>query len=217
MKIAGAVFDLDGTLVASETIYLRAWQEAARETGEVMPDALYIELMGFNRADTILRLGALWHSVSRATRFVDASQDRYDRLVAEEGHRLRPGIPELLDVLATRGIPLAVATSSARRLAEVTLAEVGLTPRFVALVGGDEVTRGKPDPEIYRTAVARLGIAPAACLAFEDTAIGAASAAGAGLEVVLVPELPLGLPAMQFPVRRFDDHRSTAAWVAAGI
>lgn len=204
MNNVGVIFDLDGTLIASETVYLAAWRAAAREVGERFTDELYVQLMGFNCADTIERLGHA--STARATEFVDLAQHHYERDSGANGHALRAGIRELVDEFAGRGMPLAVATSTRRSLAEATLETTGLSGYFRAVVGGDEVARGKPDPEIYLTAAERLGISPAQSLAFEDTSVGADAAFGAGLTVVLVPELPSIKVAPRERVHLFGNH-----------
>ncbi len=183
---------MDGTLIASERSYLRAWHQAARDTGVKMTNELYVGLMGLNRADTISRLSAMEGSDSKAESFVDASVREYDRLVADEGHALRPGVTILLDHLAAKNRPLAVATSCHRRLALQTLRDTGLARYFKAVLTGDEVEHGKPDPEIYLSAAAKLGIEARHCVAFEDSYLGTTSALGAGMKVVFIPELENG-------------------------
>jgi len=110
MSYSGVIFDLDGTLIKSEINYLRAWRRAAFKIGVKVTFDLYVELMGLNRIDTIIRLTGLWGSSSKATCVVDESQRQYDGLVAAEGLVLRPGIETLLEHLAAKNRALAVAT-----------------------------------------------------------------------------------------------------------
>jgi len=189
MSYSGVIFDLDGTLIKSELNYLRAWRRAAYKTGVKVSFDLYVGLMGLNRIDTIIKLTGIWRSSSKATCFVDESQRQYDRFVAAEGHILRPGIETLLDHLVAKNRPLAVATSCHRSLALQTLRDTGLARYFKSVVAGDEVTHGKPDPEIYLSAAESLGIEARNCLAFEDSSQGTTSALRAGMKVVLIPEL----------------------------
>jgi HAD superfamily hydrolase (TIGR01509 family) len=105
----------------------------------------------------------------------------------------RPGAQDLLSALGFCGVPCALVTMSYRRLADAVLA--GLPPRtFAAVVSGDDVARGKPHPEPYLTAAARLGVPPSACLAIEDSPTGIASAQAAGVPVLAVP-LQVPIPA----------------------
>ncbi|MBP6788321.1 MAG: HAD-IA family hydrolase, partial [Candidatus Promineofilum sp.] len=101
----------------------------------------------------------------------------------------------LLDEIEQRGLPWAVATSTPRAVAEIILGQLGVVGRYTALAAGDEVAHGKPAPDIFLLAAARLGVTPAACLALEDSAAGCAAAVAAGMRVVAVPtELTYGEP-----------------------
>ena len=111
----------------------------------------------------------------------------HHQLVASGPVATRPGALELIAWLEERGIPRAIATSSIRSDAERTLGPV-LT-RFNAIVTGDQVTRGKPDPEIYLRAAHELGIEPSACAALEDSEPGIAAAHAAGMQAMMVPDL----------------------------
>lgn len=205
-RFRGAVFDMDGTLVSSESLYREAWRRAAQETELAMTDADYDRMMGLNRQDTLVMLSGLWAAPATAERYLAATERHYDELAATRGHQVRDGIPHLLRTLRTRQVPLAVATSSHRALAESTLNAVGLREFFVALVAGEEVCRGKPDPEIFATAAERLGVPAAECVAFEDSAAGAASAAAAGMTVVLIPESGFAAPPSLPGVRLYRHH-----------
>lgn len=216
MNPQGVIFDLDGTLVASETIYRDAWRLAARDLAVEMPDELYARLIGLNRQDTIGQLAEIWTEYPKAERFVDRSQHHYDSLVLRQGHVLRPGVRALLDHLVRQNIPLAVATSSARQLALDTLAAVSLCDYFQAVVGGDEIANGKPHPEIYLKAATHLGREPATCVAFEDSVTGATAALRAGMTVVFVPELHTPAHDQLTSVIRVPDHAAAVEWLSQG-
>ena len=206
MNPEGVIFDLDGTLVASEHVYREAWRQAAREMKIDLTDEVYARLIGLNRQDTITGLAEIWSARTRADVFVDLSQRHYDGLVAQAGHVLRPGVRHLLDHLAGQKKRLAVATSSARQLALETLAATKLSDYFHVVVAGDEVAQGKPDPEVYLTAATRLGCNPKACVAFEDSVTGATAALRAGMTVVFIPELRTPAQDQLSPVIRLDAH-----------
>ena len=111
------------------------------------------------------------------------------RSSTREGIALKPGLLDLLDWLEARRIPKAVATSTRRDRAQAKLARTALLPRFVALVGGDEVARGKPEPDIFLAAAARLGEAAQHCLVLEDSEPGVRAALAAGMTPIMVPDL----------------------------
>ena len=108
-------------------------------------------------------------------------------MVAEYGLPVRPGIRELLGELMNREIPAAVASSSDRCEIDGFLKVSELHNCFAVIASGDEVTRSKPDPEIYLLAARRLGVDPRRCIAIEDTGRGVAAAAGAGMRVIMTP------------------------------
>jgi HAD superfamily hydrolase (TIGR01509 family) len=118
----------------------------------------------------------------------------FEEYVDKHGVPLKPGVTELLGDLSARNVPLAVATSTRRIRARELLQQTGLAAYFRALVGGDEVPRGKPAPDIYLEAVRRLGINPKVSFALEDSHAGVRAAHAAGLNVLMVPDL---LPATE--------------------
>jgi HAD superfamily hydrolase (TIGR01509 family) len=117
-------------------------------------------------------------------------EELLDRVVVAVEHHVpwRPGVLELLAELADVGVPCALVTMSYTRLAAAVARHLP-AGTFGAIVTGDEVRHGKPDPEAYLTASARLGIAPVDCLAIEDSPAGVASAEAAGIPVVAVPHV----------------------------
>jgi HAD superfamily hydrolase (TIGR01509 family) len=119
-----------------------------------------------------------------------------------------PGLFALLDHLGRRTLPLAVATSSRRSYAEQLLTRHGLRDRFAFILAAEDVTRGKPDPEIYRLAAERFGVPAESMLVLEDSPAGLAAARGAGSIAVGVPHehSPAeNLTAADLVVPRLDD------------
>jgi HAD superfamily hydrolase (TIGR01509 family) len=183
------IFDMDGLMVDTERIARIAWQKACRDAGYPMSDAVFALMIGRSKRDsgdlmrTILGPGFDFERMHAATGIL------FEQIVAREGLPLKPGVRELLDDLAARKIPLAVATSTRNPVAEQRLEQIGLRKYFSALVTGDQVTRGKPEPDIYLKAVRELGADPASTYALEDSHAGVRSAHGAGLRVIMVPDL----------------------------
>ncbi|MGE3809880.1 MAG: HAD family hydrolase, partial [Gemmataceae bacterium] len=102
---------------------------------------------------------------------------------------IKPGAADLLAYLTQHDIPVGLATSSDRRDAEAHLERAGMLPHFKAMVTGEQVKQGKPDPEIYLTAAAALAVDPKDCLALEDSFSGVRSARGAGMQCLMIPDL----------------------------
>ena len=98
----------------------------------------------------------------------------------------RPGVRQLIDACSQRNLPKAVASSSLRSWVNLKLETLGFQDSFDVVLGGDDVTRGKPEPDIYLLAAERLNIPPAKCIAIEDSPVGIAAAVSAGIFTVAV-------------------------------
>jgi HAD superfamily hydrolase (TIGR01509 family) len=125
--------------------------------------------------------------------------------VAAGGLEMKLGVLELLDLLDRRGIRYAVATSSGRARTLHHLEIVGIVQRFAHIVTRDDETQGKPHPEPYLTAAARLGVLPEACLALEDSYNGVRAAHAAGMRVIMVPDLLHATDEMRGTAHRIVD------------
>lgn len=176
--LSAVLWDMDGTLIDSEPLWLKAEQAMLRRFGlEMSPETskLMIGSGLWQAAEHFRELGVPMSAddiVAEWVAHVGAAVDR-------EGVIWRPGARELLGSLRTAGIPCALVTMSVRSLAERT---ASLLPEgsFSAIVAGDEVEHPKPHPEPYLLGAAALGVPVADCLAFEDSATGLRSAAASG-------------------------------------
>ncbi len=188
-RFTAAIFDMDGLLVDSERVTLRAWLGAAQARGVALSEADYLQVVGRAATDSDALLTAL---LGGPQVFEQVQADVAARL-SDAGPKplfpLKPGAASLLHALRQAGVPCAVASSSRRDEIEHRLGRVGVLRHFQAWAGGNEVPRGKPDPALYRLAAERLGVEPSQCLAFEDSENGARAAQAAGVAVVIVPDL----------------------------
>ncbi|MCP5536514.1 MAG: HAD family phosphatase [Akkermansiaceae bacterium] len=180
------IFDLDGTLVDSMPAHFIAWCEALtkQDAGHVFPEDVFYAMGGRPTHDIVSELnGDLGLKM-------DPEEVAMDKRKAFLRHLHEVVIIE--DVVnfakSLRGkLPMAVATGGVRVEAEKVLQAVGLSDLFDEVVTASEVPCGKPAPDIYLEAAARLGVAPERCLAFEDAAAGMMAAQSAGMQVVCVP------------------------------
>ena len=183
------IFDMDGLMLDTERIALRAWQRATALYGCAPREDVYLSTVGLNAADSeALLTGALGPSVPLQE--ISALQERlFTEEVALHGIVPKPGLFELLAALEAWGIPAAVATSTARARAVEILTRTDLATRFRAVVGGDQVARGKPAPDILLRAADQLGVPPGRCIVLEDSTPGILAACAAGMTPILIPDL----------------------------
>jgi HAD superfamily hydrolase (TIGR01509 family) len=195
---AAAVFDMDGLLLDSERPIRDAWLGAAAELGAPLGEADYLSVVGRNERESDARLLEVFDGDAV---LLGATRRRADALIAERfgaaPFAVKPGALRLLRALRGAAIPCAVASSTAHREVERRLERAGLLGFFGAVCGGDEVAHGKPEPDLYRLAVERLGAEAQHCVAFEDSNHGARAALAAGLAVVVVPDLKPAEPEWQ--------------------
>ncbi|MFK7994587.1 MAG: HAD family hydrolase [Granulosicoccus sp.] len=188
MKISAVIFDMDGLLIDSERLALRAFQQICDryEMGDQF--ALYLQLLGTNQTTTQLILQRELDPRIEWQTFLQQWDEQYHALT-ENGVPLMQGVINLLDYLDARSIPLAVATSTNTQKALIKLEQSGIVHRFKTVTGGDQVNNGKPAPDIYLHAAQSLSVLPDQCIALEDSANGTRAAVSAGMHTIQVPDL----------------------------
>lgn len=197
---AAVLFDMDGLLVDSEPLWTVAEDEIAASLGGVFTPTIKAAMIGQALPVSVpILLEGLDTPASRDADPAEVGQRLVTR-VAElfaENLPLQPGALTLLDEVRAAGVPAALVSSSYRLLVDTALEVLG-THRFQVTVAGDEVPHGKPAPDPYLLAAARLAVEPERCVVLEDSAAGVRSAADAGCACLLVPtfhpaELPPGV------------------------
>ncbi len=185
---AAVLWDLDGTLVDTEPLWIAAEHELAAEVGGTWTAQDALQLVGSDLLTSGRLLQQHFDTSMTPAEIVDFLVVRVARGLAE-GAPWRPGARELVLAYAEAGVPQALVTMSYAVLADPIAASLPLA----AVVTGDRVTRGKPHPEPYLTATRALEAHPSACVAVEDSETGATSATEAGCQVLAVPHMvPVG-------------------------
>jgi HAD superfamily hydrolase (TIGR01509 family) len=179
-----AVFDLDGTLVDNMTFHGDAWLRAARRLGSDATRHQFEKVWAGKKADEIFTM--LLGRPLAAEEAARLEQEKEADYRALYGPHLAPmpGLLAFLDRLAAAGVRLAVATAAPRGNRELVLGGLDLFRRFEVVVGTEDVTRGKPAPDLFLAAARRLGVEGTRCLAFEDAVNGVRAARAAGMETV---------------------------------
>jgi HAD superfamily hydrolase (TIGR01509 family) len=185
--IKAAIFDMDGLLIDSERIIMQGCIQAAATIGITYTQSEYVELVGRVWADSTRlmtqQLGSeenFQHVMQGLNTYLDACNHVFP---------LKPGAHKLLQFYQSQGIICSVASSSPIPHITHRLSHTGVLDYFSHVTSGQEVSRGKPNPDIYLLALQKLGLQAHECIAFEDSELGAQAAIAAGLRVVVVPDL----------------------------
>ena len=178
------LFDCDGTIVDSMPLHYVAWKRALAEWDCTFDERLFYALGGTPTRDIV----SLLNKQQGLEMPPDTVADRKEDLYYEQFPQLIP-IPEVAEHIERQfgKIPFAVVSGGTRESVSATLRTVNLLEKFEVLVCAGDYRRGKPDPEGYLLAAARLGVSPHACLVFEDTDMGIQAAHAAGMASVKIP------------------------------
>lgn len=182
------LFDMDGTLIDTESAYLEEWVRAAKLQGFEITQDLWHQMLGRPTIDCHRLVQDAFGAGFKLDVFATEYRSRLnDRL--QDHVPVMPGVLNLLQDLKVQGTPLAVATSATRKSAEAYLSTAGLRDYFSHVITRDDVEQGKPHPEPFQKAAGALSVAPERCLAMEDTEAGIRSAHGAGAIPIMIPSL----------------------------
>ena len=187
-KVKAVVFDMDGLLFDSESVYRDAMIATAADIGLEMPRELFLRLVGLPWAANVPMLMQHYGPSFDPEGFRREATRRF-HVIADAEICLKAGVVEILDELDVLGLPRAVATSSMHPTVQHHLGQHDLLDRFHALVAQGDYARGKPAPDPFLTAAERLGVDPADCLALEDSHNGVRAAHAAGMMTIMVPDL----------------------------
>ncbi|MFJ4848366.1 MULTISPECIES: HAD family hydrolase [unclassified Streptomyces] len=190
MTLPAVIFDLDGTLVDSEPNYFEAGRRLLAGHGvDDFTWEQHARFIGIGTRETLETLRAEYGLSASVQELLDAKNRLYLRLAREATH-VFPGMRAFVDLLHSEGHPMAVASGSSREAIAAVLAGTGLGAVLTTVVSAEEVPRGKPEPDVFLEAAARLGVDPADCVVVEDAPPGAEAAHRAGMRCVAVPYLP---------------------------
>lgn len=182
----GYIFDCDGTLVNSMPLHFEAWLAAFAEYGADFDFTweLFLSRAGVSLEDTVVALNAQFSTDLDPAVVAAAQRAHFDARI----HALEPIAPvvEYARRLASEGAPLSIASGNTRQSVTTTLNVIGLSEVFPIIVTPADVERGKPEPDMFLLAAARMGVPPERCVVFEDSLLGIEAARRGGMSAVLV-------------------------------
>jgi HAD superfamily hydrolase (TIGR01509 family) len=177
---------MDGVLVDSEPLHLRATQAALGDRGPSFTTRDNQAFFGVTDVEMLRVLRILFNLPASTAELVEAKR-RHLVVLIQAGVPSLPGVPDVVHRLRASGLALGLASASPRVVIDTVLQTVGLAGTFQAVVSGDHVQRGKPAPDAFLLAARRLELEPAACLVVEDSRNGVLAAKAAGMTVAAIP------------------------------
>ena len=178
-----AIFDHDGVLVDSLELHTQAWVEMGRRSGLSFPPRFIHETFGMTNPSIFRKLLGDKAGEHDIEGYSDLKELCY-RDVARGKIQLMDGVRGVLDALTAHGVELAIGSSGVLPNLELTVSECGLTGRFAAIASLEDITHGKPDPEVFLVAATKAGGEPSRSVVFEDAPVGIQAAKAAGMYAV---------------------------------
>ncbi len=182
----GALFDWDGVVIDSSDQHERSWSMLAAEADLPLPADHFKRGFGMKNEKIIPGILRWTDDPGEIHRLSLRKEALYRDIIREEGIQPLPGVAELLELLNGQGVPCSVASSTHRENIEAVFDAIGLRGCFQAVVTSEDVSHGKPDPEVFLESARRIDRDPGACVVFEDAHVGIQAGLAAGSRVVAV-------------------------------
>jgi HAD superfamily hydrolase (TIGR01509 family) len=182
-RFDAVIFDMDGVLIDSEPIYLRATNAVLAREGKYLSPEENSRYIGWRVTEFLDDIIARLELAHAPQHYLDASRDELIHIFANPMEP-NPGARELLAAISSAGLPRAVGSSNSTRWVSMTLSSLGLDHHFEIVVGGDQVTHAKPAPDIFHRCCDLLAVDPRRCAVIEDSVHGVAAGIAAGLTVI---------------------------------
>lgn len=189
----GAIFDWDGVVVDSSAHHEASWERLAEETGLPLPAGHFKRGFGMKNEWILPNLLGWAHEPEAISRLSLRKEELYRDIMRERGIEALPGVRTLLDLLHEKGIPAVIGSSTHRLNITTTLDALGLAHRFADICSAEDVTVGKPDPQVFLLAAQKINRSPRQCIVFEDAQVGIDAALAGDMKAIGVATThPLG-------------------------
>ncbi|MGB7606642.1 MAG: HAD family phosphatase [Lutisporaceae bacterium] len=188
-KISAVIFDMDGLMFDTEKMAFEGWKQAGKSAGFDITDEIILASIGRTKVDTEKIMKQHFGEAFPYTELRNQRVIYSQNYIKSNGMPIKLGLLKLLDFLNEKGIKTAVATSSDRIRTEENLKCCNILDKFDNIVCGEEVERGKPEPDIFLLAAKKLGFRPAECIVLEDSENGIKAAYKAGMRTIMIPDM----------------------------
>ena len=188
-KIEAVLFDMDGVIFDTESIYLDIWTKVFQSYGYIMTKDVYISVMGRGRKNVIKTFVDLYGEYLPIIQMYKDKDEELMQVIDKGQVPMKVGVKEILTFLKENGYKVALATSAKRERAIKQLKMANIKELFDCIVCGDEVINAKPNPEIFLKAAEELSVKPENCIVIEDSPAGIESAYNANMVGIHVEDL----------------------------
>ena len=182
----GALFDWDGVIIDSSAQHEESWELLGKEVGRPMPADHFLRGFGMKNQLIIPDILGWTDDADEIHELSLRKEALYREIIKRDGIKTLPGVAELLRMLQEHGVPSAVASSTHRQNIETIFDELGIREYFAAVVTAEDVSHGKPDPEVFLKSASKIDRAAENCVVFEDAHVGIAAGLAAGAKVIAV-------------------------------
>ncbi len=183
------IFDMDGVIFDSERLCLECWELLAKENGLDGMREAFLKCTGTTMEETRRIMLEYYGESFDYDGFAKQASMLFHKVEEEQGLPMKPGVVELLETLQKKKIPIGLASSTRLQTVERQLKAAGIYGYFQVVVGGDQLKKSKPEPDIYQMACGKMGVTPENSYAIEDSFNGIRSAYNAGMQAIMVPDL----------------------------
>jgi len=179
-----ALFDWDGVIIDSASAHERSWEKLAEEVGKPLPEDHFLRGFGMRNEVIFPEILQWGKDLEQIQTWSLRKEELYRDVICSEGVRVLPGVREYLQSLLNAGIPAIVGTSTQRKNVDLIFKMMDLAGFFQGMVSSEDVSHGKPDPEVFLKAADLAGVAPGHCVVFEDAIHGIEAAKAGGMMAI---------------------------------
>lgn len=195
--LQGVIFDMDGLMFDTERLSACCWEQVGREFGLDITESFLVGVRGMTRREFQRIFEQRFGDQADYETVMGRKTELFQQEIRQNGVPVKPGLPELLVFLREQRVSAAMATATNQEIARRYLSGTGLTAFFDQLIFGDQVHRGKPDPEIFLCAAQMLGALPEHCVVLEDSLNGVLAGIRGGFRTIMVPDMTQPSPELE--------------------
>jgi len=182
----GAIFDWDGVIIDSSRYHEESWELLAKKENKFLPPGYFKKAFG-KRNENIIPDVLQWaHDAKEIKRLADHKEELYRHILFERGIAPLPGVKPFLEMLQKNTIPFCVGSSTPRLNITTALGLLGWENYFPIIIAAEDVSKGKPDPQVFLLAAQKLHLSPDRCIVFEDAFVGIQAAKAGGMKIIAV-------------------------------